>query len=41
MAHTFRIVTEAGDLVKAAGLAAKQHSAVSSSPLTQFLEAFQ
>lgn len=41
MAHAFRIATEAGDIVQAAGLAAQQHQAAPSSPLTQFLEAFQ
>lgn len=41
MAHAFRIATEAGEIVQAAGLAAQQHQAASTSPLTQFLEAFQ
>lgn len=41
MAHAFRIATEAGDIARAAGLSAQQHRAASSSPLTQFLEAFK
>ncbi|HGJ5858031.1 thiazole synthase [Arsenophonus nasoniae] len=41
MAHAFRIATEAGDIVQAAGLAAQHHQAAPSSPLTQFLEVFQ
>ncbi|PAV09794.1 thiazole synthase [Arsenophonus sp. ENCA] len=41
MAHAFRIATEVGEIVQAAGLAAQQHRATSSSPLTQFLEALQ
>lgn len=41
MAHAFRIAIEAGDIVQTAGLAAQQQQAAPSSPLTQFLEAFQ
>jgi thiazole synthase len=41
MAHAFRIAIEAGDIVQTAGLAAQQLQAAPSSPLTQFLEAFQ
>uniref|UniRef100_A0A3B0M1H3 Thiazole synthase n=1 Tax=Arsenophonus endosymbiont of Trialeurodes vaporariorum TaxID=235567 RepID=A0A3B0M1H3_9GAMM len=41
MAHAFRIATEAGEIVQAAGLAEQQHQAASTSPLTQLLEASQ